>query len=309
MKPPTYTANYSGALLAVLAAFCWGIGTVMAKGVLDSFTPVFLLTLQLAASVVFLWLWIFLRRIPPPNIARSLRIKAAALGLLEPWLAFFLGLVGLAVTRASNATLIQATEAIMIIIASAVLFRVKPTYGFVALSVVAVGGLLVALGVFTAGGGGAGGSFFGDGLVFLGTAAAAVYVVLSGKFARAMHPLHLVARQQVVAFVFAALLLLIPATHLQARAFADIPLSIWLLAIASGLVQYAFAFSLYLAALRTLSANHAGSFLNLIPVFGLAAAFLFLHETLSLLQLTGAMVTVLAVTAINMRVQQPQPLE
>lgn len=86
-----------------------------------------------------------------------------ALGLLEPWLAFFLGLVGLAVTRASNATLIQATEAIMIIIASAVLFRMKPTRRFVALSVVAVGGLLVVVGTAdvygTTGGDTAGGSF------------------------------------------------------------------------------------------------------------------------------------------------------
>ncbi len=271
----------------------------MSKGVLDSFSPVFLLVLQLVASVVFLWSWIFLRRIPTPDVARTVFVKVASLGLLEPWLAFFLGLVGLAVTRASNATLIQATEAIMIIVVSAVLFRVKPTLRFVALSAVAVGGLLVTLGVF-ADGGDAGGSFFGDALVFAGTAAAAVYVVLSSRFAAAIHPLYIVAWQQTVALILAVLLL--PFEQMmypQTQDIASIPLDIWLLAAASGLVQYAFAFSLYITALRTISANHAGSFLNLIPIFGLTGAFLFLHETLSLLQLAGAAVTVIAVTIIN----------
>ena len=300
MKTLPGIISSSGAMLATLAAFCWGIGTVMSKDVLASFSPIFLLALQLVASVVFLWGLIFLRRIPAPTVSRMLFVKIASLGLLEPWLAYFLGLIGLAVTRASNATLIQATEAIMIIAVSAVLFRVKTTLRFVALSVVAVGGLLVTLGIFTDGGD-AGGSLSGDALVFAGTAAAAVYVVLSGRFATRMHPLYIVAWQQTVALVFAGLLLPFERVmYPQTQAIATIPPDVWLWAAASGLVQYAFAFSLYIAALRTISANHAGSFLNLVPVFGLAAAFLFLHETLSWLQLTGAAVTVIAVTSINL---------
>ena len=300
MKTPLGIISSSGAILATLAAFCWGIGTVMSKDVLDSFSPIFLLALQLAASVVFLWGLIFLRRIPAPTVSRMMFVKVASLGLLEPWLAYFLGLIGLAVTRASNATLIQATEAIMIIIVSAILFRVKTTLRFVALSVVAVGGLLVTLGVFTDGGND-GGSLFGDALVFAGTAAAAVYVVLSGRFATSMHPLYIVAWQQTIALIFAGLLLPFErAMYPQTQAIATIPPDVWLWAAASGLVQYAFAFSLYIAALRTITANYAGSFLNLTPVFGLAAAFLFLHETLSWLQLIGAAVTVIAVASINL---------
>ena len=74
---------------------------------------------------------------------------------------------------------------------------------------------------------------------------------------------------------------------------------LWLLAAASGLVQYALAFSLYMAALKTIRASLAGSFLNLVPLFGFAGASLFLHEAISWQQLLGAAITVVAVTLIS----------
>ena len=292
----------SGAVLASMAALCWGSATVMSKSVLDSFPPVFLLAVQLAASVVSLWIFILVRRQPVPRLAPAEVARFASLGLLEPWLAYLLGLIGLAVTRASNATLIQASEAIMIIAISVLLFRVKPTAQFIALSLVAVGGLLIALGMAAPGNADDGGSFTGDALIFAGTMAAALYVVLSARFAAKIDPLYIVAWQQTAALGFAVLLLPVewmrsPETWIPATA----PMSVWLLAALSGIVQYALAFSLYLSALATLSANYAGSFLNLIPLFGLAGAFLFLHEKLSAVQLSGAAITIIAVTLLNLK--------
>ena len=300
-----------GAVLAILAALCWGIATVMSKSVLDSFSPVFLLVVQLIASVVLLWAFILIRQRPvarPTLTTPALAdvAKFASLGLLEPGLAYLLSLTGLAETDASSATLIQATEAIMIIIVSALLFRERPTIQFILWSVMAVGGLFIALGVFS-GNDGDSRSFVGDALIFAGTMAAALYVVLSSRFATRIDPVYIVAWQQTVALGFALLLLPVEWSlhpEIQATAIATIPLGIWLLAAISGIVQYALAFSLYISALRTISANYAGSFLNLIPLFGLTGAFVFLHEKLSLLQLAGAAITVIAVTYINLREQQ-----
>lgn len=293
------SSSSRGAILATLAALCWGSATVMSKSVLDSFPPVFLLTLQLTASVVFLGVLIFFSGIPTPQLARSDWLKIASLGLLEPGLAYLLTLTGLVHTSASSATLIGASEAIMIIVLSVLLYREKTTLQFMALSVVAVGGLLVALGILGMPAGG--GHFVGEVLIFAGTLAAALYVVLSGHFARSVHPLYIVFGQQTIALCLA--LLLLPVEWLlsptPAISLLDIPQRIWWLAAASGIVQYALAFSLYIAALRTISANYAGSFLNLIPLFGLAAAFLFLGEILSWLQFSGALVTIIAVALIN----------
>ena len=291
-----------GAVLATLAALCWGAATVMSKSVLSVFPPVFLLVLQLLASVICLWVFIFLRRRPLPKPAPAEVLKFASLGLLEPGLAYLLSLIGLATTTASNATLIYSTEAIMIIVLGVLLFGEKPTLRFVIFSLIAVGGLCFALGVFSAGDGG--GSIKGDALIFAGTLVAALYVVLSARFAARIDAVIIVAWQQTVALIFAALLLPasaaleLPSDALTAASPGD-----WLLAALSGVVQYALAFSLYIAALKTISANYAGSFLNLIPLFGLAGAFLFLHETLSLPQLIGAGITVLAVSYINLRLQ------
>ena len=52
-------------------------------------------------------------------------------------------------------------------------------------------------------------------------------------------------------------------------------------------------------ALQSLPANVAGFYLTLIPVFGLAAAFLFLGESLTALQWVGALCVIAAVAAIS----------
>ncbi|MBX4378604.1 DMT family transporter, partial [Mycobacterium tuberculosis] len=72
-------------------------------------------------------------------------------------------------------------------------------------------------------------------------------------------------------------------------------LRIWLLVLVSGIVQYALGFSLYMRALGLISANVAGSFLNLTPVFGVGMAFVFLDVMMTPLQLAGTAVTITAV--------------
>ena len=82
-----------GVAAAILASFCWGSATVMSKHALDDVSPVSLLALQLAASTVFLWLVILILRIKVPRL--MLLAPIAVLGLLEPGLAYLLGLIGL----------------------------------------------------------------------------------------------------------------------------------------------------------------------------------------------------------------------
>ncbi|NJL41331.1 MAG: DMT family transporter [Leptolyngbyaceae cyanobacterium SM1_4_3] len=69
---------------------------------------------------------------------------------------------------------------------------------------------------------------------------------------------------------------------------ANISLPFWLLAIGSGVMQYAIAFLLYLIALRTVQASDAAFYVALIPVFGVASAIVLIGEQPSLLQWIGA---------------------
>ena len=107
-----------GIIYAILAALCWGIATVMSKGALVALSPILLLFIQLVASVVFLWVIVSFIKINYPSWKNIL--KFGSLGFLEPFAAYFLGLIGLSTIEASQATLIQATEAMMIVMLSVV---------------------------------------------------------------------------------------------------------------------------------------------------------------------------------------------
>ena len=291
------SSSNKGVASAILASFCWGSATVMSKYALDEVSPVVLLFLQLSASTIFLWLIILLMRIKVPRLIMLAPI--AVLGLLEPGLAYLLGLIGLTDVGAGAATLIQASEAIMIVILSALLFRQIPNAMFISLSVIAFAGIVIALGLWNTGNDHNG--IFGVTLVFLATASAAFYVVLSGRMAANHHPIVAVSAQQSVALI--AVLVILPVEVLGEDVRVSIPLSpeTWFVVITSGIIQYGIAFSLYMYALSRIPANLAGSFLNLIPVFGLSIAFLALGETLSLIQLVGAFTTILALTLINFK--------
>jgi drug/metabolite transporter (DMT)-like permease len=122
---PMISSSSKGVAAATLASFCWGSATVMSKHVLDDVSPVTLLALQLLASTVFLWLVVLILRLKVPNL--MLLAPIAILGLLEPGLAYLLGLIGLTDVGAGSATLIFASEAILIVIVSTLLLRQIPT--------------------------------------------------------------------------------------------------------------------------------------------------------------------------------------
>lgn len=292
-----FSANSRGITAATLAALCWGSATVMSKSALDAVSPVMLLLLQLIASAVVLWTGILLTARALPRL-RALK-TIAALGLLEPGLAYLLGLVGLTAIGAGAATLIQASEAIMIVGLSALLLGIRASFRMVVLSAIALAGLVPALGLLEQAA--VQNQPFGIAMMFLATASAAVYVTLSSRIASDHAPIVIVGIQQLAALGLA--LVMLPAEMFLTAGGVSLPrdMATWALVAVSGIVQYAVAFSLYMYALANISANRAGSFLNLTPVFGLILAFLALGETLSLIQLAGAAVTIVAVSLIHMR--------
>lgn len=282
-----------GAAAATLAALCWGAAVVMSKGALDRLPPILLLVVQLASSVTFLWTALLIRGLRRADILGAMRV--AWLGLLEPGLAYGLGLIGLADASAGNATLIGATEAIAIACLSAALFGERLSQGFFVLSAVAIVGLILAVGVD----GSVSGGLFGNGMLAIATLVAAVFVVLSGRVVRDRDPMLVVACQHLAALAFALALLPIEIAAGDGAAPSVVPLSIWFLAIGSGIVQYALAFSFFLAAMRSIAASLVGAFLYLSPVVGLAGAILFLGEMFSASQLAGAALTIAALLALN----------
>ena len=75
----------------VAAAACWGLGTVVSKQIVDDVAPLTLLPVQLAASCAVLLAVTLVRR---ESVAWTPPVqRIAALGVLNPGIAYALGLI------------------------------------------------------------------------------------------------------------------------------------------------------------------------------------------------------------------------
>lgn len=271
------------------AAF-WGLSTVATKGVLELVPPFTLLAIQLSAAVAALWTAVLLSG---ARIGRR-HLRLGLAGVLEPGLAYGLGVPGLALTGAASAAVIGAAEPVFVALVSFLLFRERIGLRMAAaLAAGAAGVALVALAGAEAGGLR---RLSGDLLVLGGVACAALYVVVSARSLEASAPLPLAAAQQSVGLVV-ALGLLAAALALGLEAPGALPPSSIALAAATGVTQYAAPFWLYLVALRTMPVALAAQFLTLIPIFGVAGAVILLGERVSPAQAAGSVIVLLALVA------------
>lgn len=285
---------------AIGATLCWGAGMTLTKLALGHFAPSLLLLVQLLASIAFLVVILLAtgtRTTSWPQLLRS-----SGLGVLEPGLAYFLGLEGLSRISAAEAVVLTSTESIMIVLLAWMLAIERPRGVVLLLAIVGAAGAVLVAGSHLQYAGGSL-SLWGDALVLGGVLSAAIYVVFSSRLASVTEPLPALIGQQAVAVLFAA------GVHL---AFSDKSFSIpavsiqgWVLAAVSGIVQYACAFWLYLWALKGLRADEAGLYLSLTPVFGLLIAIPVLSERLTTLQWFGTLV-IIGTIAVMTRIRETQ---
>ena len=162
-------------LALTLAATCWGLGTVVSKAALDEVPPLTLLPIQLAASLAVLA--VLMRRQGISFRSRGSPLLGR-LGLLNPGLAYALGLLGLATITASLSVLLWALEPLMILFLAAWFLQERITPTFVILSLVAVAGTVVI--VYDPSG--SSGQLIGVALTIAGIACCAAYSVITRRW-------------------------------------------------------------------------------------------------------------------------------
>lgn len=278
-----------GLVYAGLAPVCWGSMVPISKAALGSLPPVLFLTIALIVSSSLFWV-AALRRQPSGQEWRT-ALCTSWLGLLEPGLAYLFGVFGLAETASTTASLIGASESILVIALAALLFGERVSRRFLGLALLAFVGLAVVIGVPH---GGEALSWRGDGLYAAGVAAAALYVVLSARVVPGQTLALTLAGQQTAALILT----------LAALAVTGVPAIVtpspaaWGLTLLDGVLQ-ALAFFCFFRATDRLGTSLPSLFLTLIPVTGLTGAVLTLGESLSLAQGLGAALTLVALTALS----------
>jgi len=285
----------------ILAAACWGSGTVLSKQAVAAVPPVLLLGIQLAVSLLFLSLAARIRGESIGLLTEPRRL--GALGLLNPGLAYALGLVALTHISASVAVVIWATEPALVALLATVVLGERLGRAAIVLTAVAIGGILVLAGDM-----GPGTTGLGVALMAVAVLCCAIYTVATRRWLPdTRETLSVVIGQQVAALGLALGLVVVTGATigwgqagngvLDAAAIASV--------VASGLVYYGIAYWFYLAGLRRVSASLAATSFYLIPVFGLVVAFAF-GERLEPRASVGALIVLAAVAGIGWFARHPE---
>ena len=280
-------------ILLTLAAASWGVGTVVSKRAVEEIPPFTLLPIQLAASLVVMAALMRATGAPlrgsPPILAR--------LGVLNPGIAYALGLAGLTWISASLSVLLWALEPLLILLLAGLFLREGITGRLVGLSVVAAAGMVLIL--FNPA---SGGQWPGVVLTLLGVGACAAYTIIARRFvATSDSTAQVVLAQQVYALGFAIVVVVLVAAlggQVSPSSLSPIGLAS---AVASGALYYAGAYWFYLTALRRVPASLAASSFYLIPIFGVAAGAVFLGDRLESVQWIGVVIVAVAVSLIVSR--------
>lgn len=276
----------------VTAAALWGVATVISKNILGSVQPITFLLIQLVPSVCLLWAVVLSTR-----TSLSLPVlPLVALGVLNPGVSYTLSMLGFSTTTASVATLLWAAEPALIVLVAWLLRVERVGPRFLIATAAAAGGVILVSGLIE-GGELRANSIAGPGLILAGVLCCALYTVLMRRLASTYDPLAATAVQQTAGLLWAVTIWPFEG-HGGEGALAAIPNEALAAGALSGFMYYGAAFWLYLSALRSVSATTAGIFLNLIPFFGIATAWIVLGERLTLLQWIGGAVIIASVIVL-----------
>jgi drug/metabolite transporter (DMT)-like permease len=285
----------------ILASTIWGTADVASKRALDDMGPMMLTALRFIVTAIVLEI-----------ICRHARLKplqgrtAASLGLIGVALACVTQNLGLKLTTASDASLIQgAAPALAVLLAIAVL-RERPKRAlFLGVGVSLAGVATVALATGNADGGALGGNL----LVLLSAIGFAAFIVVGRHAVASAGPI-----AAVTGAVRYALMVLIPAAIVESviaggRSVANIQIESLILVLYLGIACSALAYALWGFALQYLESSRAAVFDNLVPIIGVAAAGLFLGEAVTLRHLIGIVLVLGGVGLIAVMSQEkPEPI-
>lgn len=275
-------------LYLIGAAACWGVAAAISKRAVTEIPPLTLLPIQLGVSVAGLIVLVRVR-------GSSWSIGSTRLGLVGAinGVAYLFSLAGLVHITASLSVLLWATEPIIILALAFPLLGERVSKGMTSLFLSALAGVILV--VFGPVGGSA---TVGVLYTLIGVTLCAFYTILARRLLTDDSTVAVVAWQQMAAMGVAVLALAVAAISGTDLALRGVSAAAWISAVVSGILYYAVGFLLYVAALRVTGAATAGLFLNLIPVFGIAAGSLLLDERLQPRQWLGAVLIVGSVGAL-----------
>ncbi len=289
--------------LLFLATVMWGGTAVAGKLVIESLPPLTVGLLRYGVATILLGA-LFRRRLPDPALLGPWDIGLLlALGTLGTFLNHVLFFFGLWLAPAAHGALIPPTTSpIWILLLAARLGRERVSRAQVAGIVLCLVGVTLVVRPERLVTGGGVRVLLGDLLFLLGGLAWAVYSYLSKVAMQRFSPGGILA----VGMAIGTLMLAPFAIAEQPwDALAGAGWVAWLALAYLTLMATVLAFLWWNIGIRVLGAGRAAAFSNLVPVFGVAAAWLVLGERLTALQLLGGLLAIAGVIVCQDLIRVP----
>jgi drug/metabolite transporter (DMT)-like permease len=279
------TSVFSGTdLMLIMMSIIWGLNFTAIKGALTDFQPLTFNAIRFGTSSLFLLglLWLRERSIGVHRKDLARFVMLAIIGNTAYQL-FFIN--GIALTTATNSALILATTPIFIILFGAFLNVEKIT------SRIVQGVILSFLGVvmIVLGSGNtlafSDQSLLGDLLIVANPICWSIYTVLSKPMLKEYSPLKLTT---VTMAIGAIPLVIIGAPTLGTQNWAAISSNAWLGLAFSAFLAIGLGYVIWYTGVRHIGSAKTSLYDNLVTVFAVASAWILLSESMTAIQIAGA---------------------
>lgn len=284
-----------GVLFALLAAVGFSAKAILVKlAYLDRVDAVTLLALRMAFSVpFFVGVALWTRRQHADPLSPHDRMLVVGLGLIGYYLSSFLDFLGLQYISAGLERLILFLYPTMTVVLSALVYKRAIGRSVMAALVVCYAG--IALVFFHDLGTLQGGIVLGASLVFASTLSYSVYLVGAGHAIARIGAARFTAYAMIVA-TLASLLQFVFTHPLDALA---VPLRVYELALAMAIFSTVLPVFLLSLAIRRIGSGRASLLGSIGPVSTILMAYVFLQETISLLQIAGSALVLAGVLLVS----------
>jgi drug/metabolite transporter (DMT)-like permease len=302
--------------LLFLMSLIWGTNYVIVKRAFLEIDPqAFNAIRMVVASTVFVAAMVAIRRwrfepgadgslasvlYTPSRMARRDLIGLATLGVFGQCLYQYWFVGGLARTSVANAALMLAATPVLIALISAALGEERVTWTHW------VGALLSLTGIYAVVGTGlrVGGTTWVGDLMMLGAVCCwAIYTLGSRPLMTRHSP---VAVTGISMAIGTALYVIAVFPHLHAVAWDRVGAGTWFAIVYSALFALCVSYTIWYAAVREIGSARTSVYSNLVPIFAMATAAVFLHEPLGVRKILGAAAVLVGVALTRVKVVNPE---
>ena len=292
-------------LLLVAISFVWGINFSAVKGALIDFSPLSFNAIRFGTASLILLSLLWLRE-------RNLSIRKKDVGYF-----IMLGLIGntayqlffingIVFTTATNSSLIIATTPIFIVLFGAALHVEKITSRIVQGVILSFAGILmIILGSgkplsFTEQ------SWIGDLLTIANPICWSGYTVLSKPMLKEYSPLKLTA---ITMAIGAVPLILVAIPSLSTENWTGISTNSWLSLMFSAVFAIAIGYVVWYTGVNRIGTSRTALYENLVTVFAVASAWILLSESMTAIQIIGAVLVFVSLYVARRNSKKPRITE